>query len=77
MAFVSCLVLVTNFIPCLVAPILKQMLQAMKIVITALRKLEVIAKTPGENEASFNLKSAVLLGSFTHSFYSVSLAGFT
>lgn len=69
--------LVTNFFPCLVAPILKQMLQAVKIVIAALRKLEVIAKTPGENEKTFNLKTAVLLGSFTDSFYLVSLAVFT
>lgn len=48
----------------------------MKIFITAPRKLEVISKIPGEDGEFFNLEIVVLLGSFTYSFYLVSLAGF-
>lgn len=56
--------------------ILEQLLGAMKIFVAALRKLEVISKTSGEDGESFNLKVAVLVSSFTDSFHVVSLAGF-
>lgn len=55
--------------------ILEQILQATKVFSAALRKLEVILKTPEEAGESFNLKSVILLSWFTDSFYLVSSVG--